>query len=291
MSHLNAPHPRIQFTSEQLENVIENGSIKVKVYKKPTHTDQYLMFDSNHHIGQKLGIVSTLNHRIKTIVTTEEDQRKEVKEVKNALKECGYPEWALNRKEKDQTKRKDEECRGKVVLPYMKSLSENIAKVLRKYNVQTIHKPTRKLRSYVCNMKDKVHPMDKVGAIYEVQCTKHTADYTGETGRALKERGYEHKVVTHEEAEMCHSVRRKQKEKENVTEAVVATRRSSRNTTRLDYKALSTGENIIMNEGSTEVSKHMAQFDHVKGEVTIKALAYDTIRTGSPAEELGRQLR
>ena len=113
MAHLNAQHGRIQFTSELLTdnklafldaevNVKEDGGIKVKVYKKPTHTDQYLMFDSNHHIGQKLGIVSTLRNRIDTIVTTEEDKIQEKESMKAALKECGYPQWALDRKKKER---------------------------------------------------------------------------------------------------------------------------------------------------------------------------------------------
>ena len=46
----------------------------ISIYKKSMHTDQYLLFDSNHHIGQKLGVVSTLKHRIETIVTTQEDK-------------------------------------------------------------------------------------------------------------------------------------------------------------------------------------------------------------------------
>ena len=39
---------------------------------------------------------------------------------------------------------------------------------------------------------------------------------------------------------------------------------------------MSNGENIVTNEGMTEVSKHIAHLDHEKGDVTIKAIGYDT---------------
>ena len=39
---------------------------------------------------------------------------------------------------------------------------------------------------------------------------------------------------------------------------------------------MNSGANIIMSEGNTEVSKHMARYDHEKDDVTIKAVAFDT---------------
>ena len=178
LQHLNAIHPKIQFTVEEMaENsiafldikvtVIQDNLLKFAVYHKPTHTDQYLNFNSNHHISQKLGLVSTLNYRIENLITTEEDKLNEKTHVNDALKNCNYPEWALKERPK-ANKRNKEENRGTVTIPYVKNISEKVAGLFRKYNIETVHKPSIKLKSLVCNMKDKIHPLDKTGAIYNI---------------------------------------------------------------------------------------------------------------------------
>ena len=283
LEHLNNQHRRLEFTAVEMKDkklefldtrihIQEDGNIKTTIYKKPTHTDQYLMFESNHHIGQKLGIVSTLKHRIGTLVTTEEDKEKEKDEMKEALTECGYPQWTLDRKKKEN--KDNAESRGRVVLTYVKGTSEKIAKVLKKYNIQSIHKPKNKLKNYVCNMKEKIHPLDKVGAVYEVKCTTHDETYTGETSRAMKSRGYEHRVVTHKESEECHSLK-KEKDDQEKNDDTQNTRRSKRKVERKNYKELNSGTNIILSEGNTVVSKHMATQDHKEGDITFTAITFD----------------
>ena len=61
-------------------------SIKLQIYRKATHTDQYLMFDSHHPVQHKLSVVRTLLSRKDEIVTTEEDKLAEDAHVKQALK-------------------------------------------------------------------------------------------------------------------------------------------------------------------------------------------------------------
>ena len=81
LEHLNSQHPRIQFTTETeqdrklafldaLVHRLQSGETKTTIYRKATHTDQYLDFQSNHHIKQKVGIINTFKHRIKTLVTS-----------------------------------------------------------------------------------------------------------------------------------------------------------------------------------------------------------------------------
>ena len=79
----------------------EHGHLKLLVYRKKTHTDQYLDFTSHHPLQHKLSVVRTLLTRCARIVTDEDDRRLEEQHIKKALSRCGYPEWCI-RKVKDQ---------------------------------------------------------------------------------------------------------------------------------------------------------------------------------------------
>ena len=47
----------------------EDGGVKSTVYRKKTHTDQYLNVASHHPKHQKLGVVRMLMNRCETITT------------------------------------------------------------------------------------------------------------------------------------------------------------------------------------------------------------------------------
>ena len=106
--HMNTVDPTgsIIFTREDEENNSmhfldakftrnEDGSVKSTVYRKKTHTDQFLNFASHHPKHQKLGVVRTLMHRCETITSEEGDKKEEVEHLREVLRVCGYPSWAL----------------------------------------------------------------------------------------------------------------------------------------------------------------------------------------------------
>ena len=109
LQHLNSLDQNIQFTKEEarsdgsmpfLDVLItprEDGSLETTVYMKPTHTDLYLQWDSNHTLTSKYGVVGTLHHRDQQICSSLELLHQEEKHLHQALTNCKYPEWALNR--------------------------------------------------------------------------------------------------------------------------------------------------------------------------------------------------
>ena len=80
--HINSIDHHIQFTSEDstpdgsmpfLDMKIsskEDGRFSTTVYRKPTHTDLYLQWNSHHTISSKYSVVGTLHHRAKTICSS-----------------------------------------------------------------------------------------------------------------------------------------------------------------------------------------------------------------------------
>ncbi len=75
--HINSLRESIQFTIETEEggklpfldvNISrQHQQLNTTVYRKPTHTNRYLNFKSNHHPRTKLGIIKCLAHRAKNI--------------------------------------------------------------------------------------------------------------------------------------------------------------------------------------------------------------------------------
>ena len=134
----------IQFTREEVDRSMPfldakftaraDGSIASIVYRKKTRTDQYLNFASHHPKHQKLGVVRILMNRCDTLVSCEEEKKKEIEHLQTALSHCGYPTWALKRVEKKQKQEKkkkkgeqEKQFKGQVVIPYIEGVTERIA--------------------------------------------------------------------------------------------------------------------------------------------------------------------
>ncbi|XP_072048491.1 uncharacterized protein [Amphiura filiformis] len=180
----------------------EDGSVKLLVYCKATHTDQYLNFKSHHPPHQKLGVVRTLLDRKNKLVTEDQDKVEEEKHIKDALQKCGYPAWSVEKVEnqiakpkpvKERTKKSDAtKSKGLVVIPYVEGVSERISRVFKSYNIATAMKPHCTLRNLLVHPKDKREPHNSTDVIYSIPCRNCDLSYIGETGRKFGKRLDEH---------------------------------------------------------------------------------------------------
>jgi len=181
----------------------DDGRVKLLVYRKKTHTDQYLQFSSHHPVYHKLGVVRTLLDRKDSIVTEEADRKKEEEHITKALRNCGYPAWTIkrvqhqieNKKQHKSEKVKEdrEKSKGMVVLPYIQGATEKVQRVMKQHNISTAVKPHMTLRQQLVHPKDKIADTNKCNAIYEVPCKNCDKTYIGETGRQFGTRLDEHK--------------------------------------------------------------------------------------------------
>jgi hypothetical protein len=205
--HINSIDPNIQFTMETEENgsipflntrvhLKDDGGIKTTVYRKPTHTDQYLAFGLKHHLNHKRSVVRSLLHRVDKIVSEDEAKTIERKHIHDVLKDNGYDEWMLKipKPKKSKEKNKDTTTKSRSFpLLYVKGVSEDLSKIFRRHGIGTYHKPYNSIRNQLVKPKDKTPDIRKCGVIYELSCEQCHKVYIGEKSRSFGTRLKEHR--------------------------------------------------------------------------------------------------
>ena len=222
LQHINSVDPAIRFTVEDnkedgsipfLDTIVKpeaDGSLSITVYRKPTHTDQYLQWDSHHHLSAKFSVIQTLSHRASRVCSNPELLQKEKQHLRKALTKCNYPKWALDKVEKRlnrstrqvndggnnsaQPANHEVQSKGHIVIPYTQGLCESIKKICGRYGIQTHFKGGKTIKNLLVSPKDKDPILNQSGAIYRYQCNNLGCDdeYIGETSRTFGERYKEH---------------------------------------------------------------------------------------------------
>ena len=137
------PNQRLKanYHSQTCVTVLDDASTKITIYRKLTHTDQYLNFNSHHPLIHKRSVVRTLTTRAQPYVTTAEDHKAEVSHVRNALR-ANYEEWALDvppARSKKQVTTTDKTTtrftRPMLGLPYIQGLSEQLSRTYQSHGV------------------------------------------------------------------------------------------------------------------------------------------------------------
>ncbi|XP_054260153.1 uncharacterized protein LOC128984810 [Macrosteles quadrilineatus] len=115
LEHLNRVSSSIKLTMEVesqnklpfLDVCVEKhlNSLRSSVYRKKTHTGQYLNFQSNHQISVKEGVAYSLFDRAKSICSNQDELKDEIKKVEQDLASNGYPRSIINKCKKDMATR------------------------------------------------------------------------------------------------------------------------------------------------------------------------------------------
>ena len=105
--HIKNLRQTIKFTMEEESNAElafldtllkrNNRDIFVLLFRKPTHTDQYLHYSSHHQTSSRESVVSSLLNKAYSIISNKDDLHKENARIKQVLRENGYQERIINK--------------------------------------------------------------------------------------------------------------------------------------------------------------------------------------------------
>ncbi|GJQ87172.1 hypothetical protein Trydic_g12525 [Trypoxylus dichotomus] len=180
LQHLNSIHPRIQFTIDVVVNRNRDGTLGHRVYRKPTHSDRYLHYNSNHHPKQKRAVIKTLVDRAARICEPQRIEQ-ELQHLNQALQANGYRNPQIKRamRSSDSKRTANEHqlsrhWQGTAYLPYIRSVTDRIGRTLERHNIKTIYKPTQQLRHQLLSVKGPSDPLTSTG-VYGIPIIKKYA--------------------------------------------------------------------------------------------------------------------
>ena len=173
-----------------------DGSLSTSVYRKPSHTDQYLAYVSHHPQSVKRGIVKCLYDRAKRLVIKPSVISAEKKHLSSVLVSNGYPSFVqkISKARTAPMKEPVAKFKSTAVLPYVQEVSEPLRRCLEQQGIRTVFKSETTLRSHLVRPKDTVDPIKQDGVVYRIPCECGKV-YIGETGRSMHERIKEHDRV------------------------------------------------------------------------------------------------
>jgi uncharacterized protein (UPF0335 family) len=170
-------------------------NLSTRVYRKPTHTGQYLHFKSDHPQHVKRGVVRSLIDRAKVICQNQKDFNKEVKIIKHDLTLNGYPQRVIDsvmksRKNNNPSTGKVPQSTGEI--PYVRGISEKFRRIGNRYNVRTIFKTKHTLQGILITTRPDRGLQQTRQCVYSIPC-ECCGCYIGVASRPLEVCIKEHK--------------------------------------------------------------------------------------------------
>ena len=132
------------------------------------------------------------------MINLEANLKKEKETIHQILSINGYNNSTITAGSREHSKKDhstsegDQETESKMlVIPYVSNVSEKIRRVCKEFNIFTVFRSSRTLRSYLSRVKDKIPSTMNSSVIYKIPCSCGKV-YIGETARRLEQRLAEH---------------------------------------------------------------------------------------------------
>ncbi|CAF1179846.1 unnamed protein product [Adineta steineri] len=223
-SRINKWHPNLRFTLEVESNISYSISfldvlvthnedkLVTSLYRKPTHTGLYMLWDSNQNRRYKIGLIKTLVIRIYRICSTPNLINEELNLLRKTLINNGYPPHIIRRgisegeiliRMRSQTKKDDNKNKNTIffTIKYFGQESVVFASQIKKYcrklvpnlTIQFAFQKHNSLKSiFLPIIKGIDENKKKKNLVYSIPCTNCDKVYIGETSRMKETRMKEH---------------------------------------------------------------------------------------------------
>ena len=161
----------------------QDGTISVKVYRKPTHINQYLSFRSLHSMRSKQSVITAFFNRAGNVIANNTKLKKEQQHITKVLQSNGYSKQFIDKTRrqchlKQQNKNNNQPAEKETTLP--------------QHNIKSTFHITTTLRKILPSPKDPIPTEKKYNIIYKLDCQDCDDIYIGESKRAYQTRIGEH---------------------------------------------------------------------------------------------------
>ena len=201
LQHINSVDMAIKFMEEDnkeddaipfFDTIVKpetDGKLSITEHKKPTHTDQYLQWDSHHHLSAKYSVINTLAHRAKTVCNKPELLQKQMEHLRKALT-VSTPNgpWTGWRKGLPsqpvrlcnvansqgttgaQPTTNEVKTKGHIVIPYTQCLCKSIKKICSRYGIQNHFKGNSTIKNLLVSPRTSIPWLTKEGHLLVPMC-------------------------------------------------------------------------------------------------------------------------
>ena len=212
LQQFNNYHRNLEFTVDRFEDCVphfldlELHPDGISIYRKDTHTAQFVHHDSFTRWNHKVAWIRSLTSRAKRLCCPTK-LKDEMKNIIRFASYNGFPRWTVKKVMKDCTNRQrretdqDENTKIYMFLPYCGKEAESVVfrckkrltKLFKKdINVEfRIHFQSTKLSFFTSN-KDKTPLLSSSCLVYQFSCPGCMKSYIGKTESTLFNRTKEH---------------------------------------------------------------------------------------------------
>jgi hypothetical protein len=182
----------------------DDGSFTTSVYRKPTHSERYLHFSSNHPLQQKLSAVHSLKYRALHYCSRFPLLEAELLHLKDTFVMNGFRALLLDNilfcnkvshtsfltpSEKNDL---DPDKIGCLVVPYIAEIHRQLVSLCKREGVHLLYCRQTNLGNLIAPTRPKQPMAFTRSCVYEIPCKGCEATYIGETKRMLQTRCKEH---------------------------------------------------------------------------------------------------